>query len=498
MASGFALNRSRQVAAEETPAFGAIAERFRRGGDLERAITLCREGLERFPLQLSARVTLGWCLLDLGRYDEARAELEQVLRRAPDNLAAIRGLAELHDRAENSVIMDGPGAWPPDAESVDATSVLDELGRDPAVQAGVAPVHESHEATVQSDVSVGTVPDAAFSRATAVTEDDDVLALLDESERLGEAAAGEERVEQVEEGEAATTLVELVTPAAAAMSAADSGGSEVVVEATASPADADASEPVPATDGDGEVVEFSLSDALNLDETVSQLAASAGEPEPEPVVELDESAGADIDEVFHALEADQSESEPYEVAADDDVVDLADADAAGEQVPEFALEAAAPASQAAADENSAANDGDEAPDVAPHVDAVAIGDGVAAMVAPEPDQTSPAAPIEEDRIETPAQPEFEQHLGTAGSRSEWVPPTLSPLLLAPQPAEAADGADLSAMAAAQFAAEAFAAELRAAAPVVLRPRARATIVRLERFLRKVEARRRRLAQESVA
>lgn len=102
MASGYALNRSRQAPAEDTPAFGGVAERFRRAGDLDRAIELCREGLKKFPNQLSARVTLGWSLLDQGKYDEARAELEQVLRRAPDNLAAIRGLAELHEREENA------------------------------------------------------------------------------------------------------------------------------------------------------------------------------------------------------------------------------------------------------------------------------------------------------------------------------------------------------------------------------------------------------------
>jgi hypothetical protein len=110
--AGLLLNRSRQVPAEETPAFAGIAERFRRAGDLDRAIALCRDGLKRFPTQLSARVTLGWALLDRGEYDEARAELEQVIRRAPDNLAAIRGLAELHDRADNAPgSMDGASEW---------------------------------------------------------------------------------------------------------------------------------------------------------------------------------------------------------------------------------------------------------------------------------------------------------------------------------------------------------------------------------------------------
>lgn len=114
--AGILLNRSRQVPAEDTPAFGGIAERFRRAGDLDRAIALCRDGLKKFPDQLSARVTLGWSLLDKGQYDEARAELERVLRRAPDNLAAIRGLAELHDRSEGAMpsMDDHREAWRPD------------------------------------------------------------------------------------------------------------------------------------------------------------------------------------------------------------------------------------------------------------------------------------------------------------------------------------------------------------------------------------------------
>src|SRR6186713_3215641 len=127
MGSSLVLNRRPKVPAEDTAAFGAIAERFRRAGALEQAVSLCRDGLKKFPDHVSARVTLGWSLLDLGKYDEARVELEQVMRRAPDNLAAIRGLAELHDRFEHTLNlpMDGPGQWPPPAESVDGEAMSD-------------------------------------------------------------------------------------------------------------------------------------------------------------------------------------------------------------------------------------------------------------------------------------------------------------------------------------------------------------------------------------
>src|SRR5918995_3099615 len=79
-------------------AFAALAEECRRGGLFEASIATCQAGLQRHPAYLSARVTLGRSLLELGRYDEAREQLEHVLRVAPENLAAIRGLAEIHHR----------------------------------------------------------------------------------------------------------------------------------------------------------------------------------------------------------------------------------------------------------------------------------------------------------------------------------------------------------------------------------------------------------------
>lgn len=72
------------------------AEQLRRSGNPAAAADLCRDALARFPGYLSARVTLGWALLDLGRLKEAREEFETVHRVAPDNFAAIRGLAQLH------------------------------------------------------------------------------------------------------------------------------------------------------------------------------------------------------------------------------------------------------------------------------------------------------------------------------------------------------------------------------------------------------------------
>jgi tetratricopeptide (TPR) repeat protein len=79
-------------------AFAQLAEEHRRAGQYEESVRVCRAGLEKHPTYLSARVTLGRALIELGQYDEAQTELEYVLRTAPENLAAIRGLADIHQQ----------------------------------------------------------------------------------------------------------------------------------------------------------------------------------------------------------------------------------------------------------------------------------------------------------------------------------------------------------------------------------------------------------------
>jgi tetratricopeptide (TPR) repeat protein len=81
-----------------TVSFAALAEEYRRLGRFAEAIETCRAGLQRHPAYASARVTLGRALIEVGELDAAAAELEQVLRAAPENLAAIRALADIHGR----------------------------------------------------------------------------------------------------------------------------------------------------------------------------------------------------------------------------------------------------------------------------------------------------------------------------------------------------------------------------------------------------------------
>jgi tetratricopeptide (TPR) repeat protein len=83
---------------EENPGtrlFLALAEEYFRDGQLEKAVEVCRGGLETFPGYTSARVTLARSLIDLGQDAEAEVELGAVLGNSPDNLLASRLYAAL-------------------------------------------------------------------------------------------------------------------------------------------------------------------------------------------------------------------------------------------------------------------------------------------------------------------------------------------------------------------------------------------------------------------
>jgi tetratricopeptide (TPR) repeat protein len=97
-------------------AFAQLAEECRRAGKYDEAVHICRSGLTRHPTYLSARVTLGRALIELEQYEEARTELEYVLQAAPENLAAIRGLAEIHQRRGEATHVEEPLAELPTTE----------------------------------------------------------------------------------------------------------------------------------------------------------------------------------------------------------------------------------------------------------------------------------------------------------------------------------------------------------------------------------------------
>jgi tetratricopeptide (TPR) repeat protein len=76
-------------------AFAQLAEEYRRAGRFQESVDACCAGLVLHPGYLSARVTLGRALIELGDLDQAQRELETVLKSAPENLSAVRGIADI-------------------------------------------------------------------------------------------------------------------------------------------------------------------------------------------------------------------------------------------------------------------------------------------------------------------------------------------------------------------------------------------------------------------
>jgi tetratricopeptide (TPR) repeat protein len=107
-------------------AFAQLAEEFRRAGRFREAIESCQAGLGQHPGYLSARVTLGRALIEVGDLDGAHRELTAVLRLAPENLSAVRGLAEVHRKR---------GELPEAIEQF--KSAFELAGADPAVEDAV-------------------------------------------------------------------------------------------------------------------------------------------------------------------------------------------------------------------------------------------------------------------------------------------------------------------------------------------------------------------------
>ncbi len=84
-------------------AFPALAEAYRRDGRPTDAERVAREGLRRVPSMLAGRVALGLALLDQGRTEDARAELERVLDQVPDHALA-RDVLAREQRTDSSQV----------------------------------------------------------------------------------------------------------------------------------------------------------------------------------------------------------------------------------------------------------------------------------------------------------------------------------------------------------------------------------------------------------
>lgn len=75
--------------------FASLANEYRKGGDLEQAISLCQTHLAEQPSNMNGHVVYGQALFEAGRYDEAKGTFESALNLDPENLIALRHLGDI-------------------------------------------------------------------------------------------------------------------------------------------------------------------------------------------------------------------------------------------------------------------------------------------------------------------------------------------------------------------------------------------------------------------
>ncbi len=72
-----------------------LADAYLRSGALDRAATVLRDGLSRWPHHLAARVSLARVLLEIAELEQAETEIEAVLETEPEHWGALDLLATL-------------------------------------------------------------------------------------------------------------------------------------------------------------------------------------------------------------------------------------------------------------------------------------------------------------------------------------------------------------------------------------------------------------------
>ncbi|HEU4564048.1 MAG TPA: tetratricopeptide repeat protein [Gemmatimonadaceae bacterium] len=98
----------KQFAENPRRVFARLANEYRKSGDLDRAIEMCRKQVPLQPTYISGYIVLGQALFESGQLDEARTTFETALGLDPENLIALR---QLGDIARETGDDEGARAW---------------------------------------------------------------------------------------------------------------------------------------------------------------------------------------------------------------------------------------------------------------------------------------------------------------------------------------------------------------------------------------------------
>ncbi len=142
---------------EENPrgtSFAPLAELYRKDGQHDRALEVLRIGLESNPNHIPGNIVLGRCCLDLKQDPEAEAAFNKALELDPENVIALKALAEICERSGR---LDISEQWLTQLVQVDPSNddARDQLGR----------VRRAREVVAQTSAETLQIPPMAAAES---------------------------------------------------------------------------------------------------------------------------------------------------------------------------------------------------------------------------------------------------------------------------------------------------------------------------------------------
>lgn len=256
--------------------FAALADAYRKAGEVERALDVVRSGLEKRPNYTSGHIVLGRCLLDQGDDPEAAKAFERVLELDAENIIALKSLSEIAGRQG-----DRPGARRWLERLLDVDPMNDEARAELEALAQV----EAEEASAAQSPPVDTEAETAELAELPVPTTDDARGLVD-------TGGGPEEEAVADVPELASDDVEVSALEAEAEAEAEPVAESLEVERASAVPDVDTLEMEPITvervEADLEPVESSseiTAEAVSLEEPPHvEAAAAPSEPQPSDTV----------------------------------------------------------------------------------------------------------------------------------------------------------------------------------------------------------------------
>jgi tetratricopeptide (TPR) repeat protein len=208
----------KQFAENPRRVFARLANEYRKRGELDTAIEICRAHVPLQPTYISGYIVLGQALYETGQLDEARSTFETALGLDPENLI---GLRQLGDIARAKGDLDGARGWyrrllEVDPQNAEVEAVLREIDAPAAEAPAASPadaavswndIHpEAHAPSVAAEpVPVPAMSPAEPPAAKSLDFDYDVLSAFGEAESKP-AAEEPAPVEATHEAESPTAV----------------------------------------------------------------------------------------------------------------------------------------------------------------------------------------------------------------------------------------------------------------------------------------------------